>query len=263
MQLVQALRATDDGCYRLFRRSRFSLNSRADLALQHHAALPSSLSLFAAVSSCFAQTARVVVTNDGAIPTRFTIEDVACDNTPPRRQSAKQSHPVTLQSTLPQASFLNNNTTGKDEQAEEEEPAPPRTPTSPHPGDNDSPRHHHPEGGPPQRGEGQNDDPSCSSQANSLPTTEGELLARAGAVGNAALRHEEEHAAIEVHAVGGAGAGAGGGVARGRLGGEVGAYESSEIAVAFAPLSVREFRGVKVRGRVVFGRSIAVLSVFG
>lgn len=152
----------------------------------------------------------------------------------------------------PQSSLLQHDTTsGKPDEQEAELTSLP-TSISPSPGDSGSPHHHLFEENPLHGGKEQNDSPSGFSPGASapLPTTEEELLARAAAVGNAALWHKEKHAAIEVQTVGIAGAGVGAGVVGERLRGEVGAYESSEIVVAFAPMSVGEFRVVKVSADV-------------
>lgn len=175
------------------------------------------------------QTARVVVTNTGAIPTRFTIQDISPavpgspPSSPPLLPSAKlqQTPEPTPAQQIPNDGNDNSIAAAFNGDLQPEE----------------LPEDH--------RKEGKDGDPSSGvALRDALPKTEGQLLARAAAIRNAALRHKEGRAEIEVHA-GEGGSGGEGGMA-GQAGGKVGAYESSEIVVTFAPLNVGEFRVVKV-----------------
>ncbi|CAM9575435.1 unnamed protein product, partial [Sphacelaria rigidula] len=175
------------------------------------------------------ETARVVVTNTGAIPTRFTIQDISPavpgspPSSPPLLPSAKlqQTPEPTPAQQIPNDGNDNSIAAAFNGDLQPEE----------------LPEDH--------MKEGKDGDPSSGvALRDALPKTEGQLLARTAAIRNAALRHKEGRAEIEVHA-GEGGSGGEGGMA-GQAGGKVGAYESSEIVVTFAPLNVGEFRVVKI-----------------
>lgn len=133
------------------------------------------------------QTVRVAVTNEGVIPTRFTITATSASTS----------------STPPESSHAYNED---------------RVDTNPAGGSG-----HHPDGP-----EGYTRKEICTRPDRS--SAEAELLDKASAVGDAGRKYSKGKRAIEVM----------------DGGGELAGYGSAEIVVVFAPLTVGEFRTVKV-----------------
>lgn len=161
------------------------------------------------------QTARVLVENNGAIPTFFTVEDVSSSSSDlgaaglairPNDEAEIQERSVSP------GSRNANDIDGREKYAADSTPG----------SVDNCPRN-------PEKVE------EVSSPNPLLPRDEQELLARAVAELGASLKYEQGYGPIGVeipHQTG--------------MRGEIGAYGSSEILVAFAPLSVGEFRMVKV-----------------
>lgn len=204
----------------------------------------------------FFQTARVLVTNDGAIPTTFTIEDAENKATQSRPQGPDvPSRPFTTDpaissvagddssnSVLTHGEAASGDKRRKIRTAESASSAPALV-------DNVHGHTHHEMLPTAQRSGGSqeaksragNSFPTKAASA-SLPATEEELLARAAAVGDAVLQHPKGRTAIDVEAGGEEGLGG----RRGEGGGSIAAYGSSEIVVTFSPLTVGNFCAVKV-----------------
>lgn len=145
------------------------------------------------------QTARVAVTNEGVVPTRFTVTTATTTYTAgsssPTPPGPSPAHPGDGKDANPAAAAA----AALDRHREDVQEGVPRGET----------------------------DPRTASDGGSA---EAELLERACAVGDAGMKYPEGKGAIEV--VGG--------------GGELAGYGSGEIVVVFAPLTVGDFRTVKV-----------------
>lgn len=156
------------------------------------------------------QVARVVVTNNGAIPTRFTVtakKDDASVET--RRSSSSQSpHPGTPSINKP------NTPCPEERQALNREGTKATRSGSPLNGSNTG-------------GDGVN--APLEGQIYPSPSETDELLRKAFAFGEVGMRYPEGKGALEVDG-----------------GGELDGYGSSEIVVTFAPLGVGEFQTVQV-----------------
>lgn len=161
------------------------------------------------------QTARVLVANNGAIPTFFTVEDVSSSS-----------------SDMGAAGVA----TGPNDTADIEERSGSRGSRN---GDDVDGRERYNADSSPDSVRSCSRNPDKAEEVSSpnprLPSDEQELLARAVAELGASLKYEEGYGPLGVeipHQTG--------------RRGEIGAYGSGEIVVTFAPLSVGEFRMVKV-----------------
>lgn len=143
------------------------------------------------------QAARVTVTNEGVVPTRFTVTTTTTTSTTsPKFSPSHKERPHTA--TI-------------------------------HGDDEFGMKQRNPRDGSPQTGESEPRRPSGPGSEHH-DAIEADLLERASAVGDAGLKYPEGQGAIEV--VDG--------------GGELAGYGSTEIVVVFAPLTVGDFRTVKV-----------------
>lgn len=166
------------------------------------------------------QTARVIVTNDGAIPTRFTVANGITNPAAGGNASvgipAPTTSPVVRTTTDATAITGAHNTTQPGEEVIEATPSPNNEDGARMLLDNRD-----------REGDTQSD----ARESARGPPTEDQLLQKACAFGDAGTQQSEGKRELEVAG-----------------GGEIAGYSSSEIVVTFSPLSVGAFRTAKVRG---------------